>query len=173
MFYFTPLGCSHIYILIFFLLKIYTFGDNWGFSQDGGVGRYASFPHTTKRRITTNLKTKTTRTARKLNCMEVWCVATLQGPTGSWYSCRRKNIHGAVGMSGMPLFVGKQVTHAASCISICMSHVVAPVPSMAPIVAPVPLHVSHHHRPQQGVPTCLSTTGEQSWKTARTLHNIT
>ena len=29
------------------------------------------------------------------------CVATLQGLTGSWYSCRRKNIHGAIGMSGI------------------------------------------------------------------------
>ena len=26
--------------------------------QDGGIGRYASLPHTTKRRITTNLKIK-------------------------------------------------------------------------------------------------------------------
>ena len=46
------------------------------------------------------------------------------------------------------------------------------LPIVAPIVAPVPLRVSHHHRPQQGVPTCLSTRGGQSWKTARTLHNI-
>ena len=45
------------------------------------------------------------------------------------------------------------------------------LPSVAPIVAPVASCVSHH-RPQQGVPTCLSTGREQSWKTARTLHNI-
>ena len=37
-------------------------------------------------------------------------------------------------------------------------------------VAPDPLRVSHHH-PQQRVPTCLSTRGEQSQKTARTLPN--
>ena len=34
----------------------------WG--QDGGTGRNTSLPHTTKRRITINLK-QTTRTARK------------------------------------------------------------------------------------------------------------
>ena len=46
------------------------------------------------------------------------------------------------------------------------------LPSVAPIVTPVPLRVSHHHHPQQGVSTCLNTRGEQSWKTAGTLHNI-
>ena len=40
-------------------------------SQHGGIGRYILPPHTTKRKTTTNLKTKTTRTARKSNCMEV------------------------------------------------------------------------------------------------------
>ena len=43
-------------------------------SQDGGICRYASLPHRTKRRTTTNLKTnkqKTTRNARKSNSMEV------------------------------------------------------------------------------------------------------
>ena len=39
--------------------------------QDGGIGRYPLPPPTTQRRTTTNLKTKTTRTARKSNCMEV------------------------------------------------------------------------------------------------------
>ena len=34
----------------------------------------------------------------------------------------------AVGLSGMPLFTGGQATHAASCVSICMSHVMAPAP---------------------------------------------
>ena len=34
--------------------------------QDGRVGRYTLPPHTTKRRTTTNLNTKTTRTARKI-----------------------------------------------------------------------------------------------------------
>ena len=70
-------------------------------------------------------------------------------------------------MSGMPLFMGGQ----AACLSACLRS--WPVlPSMTPIMAPVPLHVSHHHCPQQGVPTCLSTRGEQSWKTIRTLCNI-
>ena len=41
-------------------------------SQDVGIDRNASFPCTTKRRITTNLKTVKTRTARKSNCMELW-----------------------------------------------------------------------------------------------------
>ena len=62
------------------------------------------------------------------------CVATLQDQAGSWYLCRWENIHGAVGMSGMPLFMGGQATHAASCVSICMSHVVAPAPQ----------HGTHH-----------------------------
>ena len=43
-----------------------------GLDQDGRVDRDASLPWTTKRRITTNLKTKPTRTARKWNCKEVW-----------------------------------------------------------------------------------------------------
>ena len=39
--------------------------------QDADISRYTVPPHTTKRRTTTNLKTKITRTARKLNGMEV------------------------------------------------------------------------------------------------------
>ena len=38
--------------------------------QDGGIGRNTLPPHETTRRITTKLKT-ISRTARKLNCMEV------------------------------------------------------------------------------------------------------
>ena len=34
--------------------------------QDGGIGRYASPPHTTKRRITTNLKTKNNQNCQKI-----------------------------------------------------------------------------------------------------------
>ena len=52
--------------------------------------------------------------------LERACVATLQGQAGSWYSCRRKNIHRTVGMSGMPLFTGGQATQAASCVSACL-----------------------------------------------------
>ena len=40
-------------------------------SQDKGIGRHALLPCTARRRTTTNLKTKTTRTSRKSNCMEV------------------------------------------------------------------------------------------------------
>ena len=58
----------------------------------------------------------------------IYCVATLQGQAGSWYLCRWKNIHGAVGLSGMPLFMGGQAMHAASYLSICMSHVMALAP---------------------------------------------
>ena len=39
--------------------------------QDGGIGRHTVSPRTTKRRTTTNLKTKITGTAKKSNCMEV------------------------------------------------------------------------------------------------------
>ena len=45
----------------------------------------------------------------KIKDKEMWgCggVAPLQGQAGPWYLCRQKNIHGAVGMSGMPLFMG-------------------------------------------------------------------
>ena len=38
--------------------------------QDGGVGRYTVPPCTTKRRTTTNLEKKISRTARISNCME-------------------------------------------------------------------------------------------------------
>ena len=41
------------------------------FGQVGGVGRYTVPLHTAKRRTTTNLETKTARTDRKSNCMEV------------------------------------------------------------------------------------------------------
>ena len=40
-------------------------------SGQGGGGRYTLPIHTTKRRTTTDLKTKITTTARKLNCMGV------------------------------------------------------------------------------------------------------
>ena len=51
----------------------WVFGRSLGgsFSQDGGIGRYTLLPCTTKKGTTTNLKTKTTRTTRKSNCVEV------------------------------------------------------------------------------------------------------
>ena len=38
----------------------------WSSGQDGGVGRNASFPHTTKRWITTNLKTINNQKCQKI-----------------------------------------------------------------------------------------------------------
>ena len=51
------------------------------------------------------------------------------------------------------------------CLSACLTswHL---LPTVASIVAPVPLCVSHRHCPQQGGPTCLSTRGEQSRRDA-------
>ena len=49
---------------------------------------------------------------------------------------------------------GEPRTLQAVCLSACfMSWPL--LPSVAPIMAPVPLSVSHHHHPQQGVPTCF------------------
>ena len=62
--------------------------------------------------------------------------------------------------------VGEPYTLQAACLSACfMSRPL--LPSVAPIVAPVLLRVTYHHRLQQGVPTCLSTRGEQSQQDAR------
>ena len=97
--------------------------------------------------------------------VHVWYVATLQGQACPWYSCRQQNIHRAVGMSGMPLFTGGRATRAASCVSICMS-----------LTALALQHGTHcgscplaclSSSPQQGVPTCVSTRGKQSWQDAR------
>ena len=40
--------------------------DYWSSGQDGGVGRNASLPHTTKRKITTNLKTINNHKCQKI-----------------------------------------------------------------------------------------------------------
>ena len=61
---------------------------------------------------------------------------------------RRKDIHGAAGMSDTPLFKGGQSTHAASCVSPCMS-----------------LHVPACHLPT------LYTKYKQSQQEARILYN--
>ena len=61
-----------------------------------------------------------------------------------------ENIHGAIGMSGTPLFIGGWAMHAA-------------------------IHMSLHgtcHGTQQGVPTCLNTRGKESRQKARKLYNI-
>ena len=80
------------------------------------------------------------------------CVATVQGHAGSWNLCRRKNIHGAVGMSGMPLFMGGQATHAASCVSICMSHVMALAPECGTHRGTCPLACLPSSLPPAGSP---------------------
>ena len=75
------------------------------------------------------------------------CIATLQGQAGSWYSCRWKNTHGAVGISACHYSqVGEPCTLQAVCLSACLMSWTL-LPSMAPIMAPVPLCVSHHHCP--------------------------
>ena len=94
-------------------------------------------------------------------------VATLQGQAGSWYLCRQKNVHGAVGMSGMPFFTGRR----AMCV--CVSHVMAPAPQHGTHHGTCPLACLPSSLPPAGSPTCLSTRGKQSRKTAGTLHNIT
>ena len=74
------------------------------------------------------------------------CVGMVQGLTGSWDSGRRNNIHGAIGMSDMPLFTGGRATHAASCVSLCMSHVVVPIGE--PVLLGVSLIIiAPHHCP--------------------------
>ena len=73
------------------------------------------------------------------------CVATLQGQAGPWYSHRRNDIHRALGMSGMPLFMGGRATHAASCVSLCMSHVVVPIGE--PVLLGVSLIISPSREP--------------------------
>ena len=81
-----------------------------------------------------------------------YCVATLQGQVGSWYSCRQKNIHGALGMSGMPLFMGGWAPHAASCMSICMSHVMPPAPQSGTHHGTCPLAYLSSSSPPEGSP---------------------
>ena len=56
-------------------------------------------------------------------------------------------------------WVGELCMLQAACLSACLMSWPL-LPSMAPISAPVPLRVSHHHHPQQGVLTCLITRGE-------------
>ena len=66
-------------------------------------------------------------------------------------------------------FIHRWASHGmlqAACLSACLTSWPL-LPSVASIMAPVPLCVSHHHRLQQVVPTCLSTRGEQSQKDAK------
>ena len=63
-------------------------------------------------------------------------------------------------------WLGEPHTLQAACLFACLMSWPL-LPSVAPIVAPVPLRVSHHQHPQQGVPTSLSPRGEQSRQDAR------
>ena len=47
-------------------LKIGVFSLSWTSGQDRGIGRYTLPPSTTKRRTTTNLKTKNNQTCQKI-----------------------------------------------------------------------------------------------------------
>ena len=44
----------------------YQGGTGWSSGQDGGVGRSPSLPYTTKRRITTNLKSRNNQKFQKI-----------------------------------------------------------------------------------------------------------
>ena len=67
-------GCDKYRELIFFqmysvkfiLVKKMNTRIIWTSGQDGGIGRYTLPPHTTKRRKTTNLKTKNNQTFQKI-----------------------------------------------------------------------------------------------------------
>ena len=70
-------------------------------------------------------------------------VATLQGQAGPWYSCRWKNIHGAVGcLACLYSRVDKPRMLQTACLSACLMSWPL-LPGVAPIVTPVPLRVSH------------------------------
>ena len=47
---------------LYFIFKLEKRGQS---GQEGGTGRYSSLPHTTKRRITTNLKNKNNENCQK------------------------------------------------------------------------------------------------------------
>ena len=66
-------------------------------------------------------------------------------------------------MSGMPY---SWVDEPRTLQAVCLSSRLMLWP-LLPSVAPVPMGVSHHQRPQQEVPLCLSTRGEQSQQDAR------
>ena len=51
--------------------EISEIGKKESSGQDGGIGRDPSLPRTTKRRITTNLKSINNQSTRKANCMEL------------------------------------------------------------------------------------------------------
>ena len=81
------------------------------------------------------------------------CVATKEGQAGLRYSHKQNNIHRAVEMPGTPLFTGGRATHAASCMSIYMSHVVAPAPQHGNHCGTCPLScVSLHHPSRESLP---------------------
>ena len=80
------------------------------------------------------------------------CVATLQGQAGSWYLCRQKNIHRDIRLSAMSLFMGGRAMHAASCLSIYMSHVLALAPQSGIHHGTCPLACLSSSSPPAGSP---------------------
>ena len=64
----------------------------------------------------------------------------------------QKNIHGAVGMSGMPSFTGGQAMHAANFVSICMSGVMALAPRHGTHCGTCPLESLSSSLPPAGSP---------------------
>ena len=84
----------------------------------------------------------------------------VQGLTGSQYSDRQNNIHGAVGMSGMLLFTGGRAMHAASCMPPFMSlHVSARHLSFLRSIhgEPLPPYVLEHRQNRQHVNRSYAT----------------
>ena len=74
-----------------------------------------------------------------------------QGRAGPQYLRRWNNIHRAVGMSGMRSFMGGRATHGASCVSICVSHVMALAPRCGT------------HRGMGPLAWCLSSSLPPAW----------
>ena len=99
---------------------------------------------------------------------EALCVASRQGQAGPWYSCRRKNIPELLGcLACLYSQVGEPSSLQAACLSVCLIHgSCSPVWLLSPCVSLIITTPSRESLP------VLSTRGEQSWKTAKALHNI-
>ena len=63
-------------------------------------------------------------------------------------------------------FIHGWVSHACCKLHVSL-HVTCCGPQRDTHHGTCPLECVSHHRPQQGVPTCVSTRGEQSWQDAR------
>ena len=78
--------------------------DKVTFGQDGGVGRYTLPPHTTKRRTTTNLKTKNNQ-----NCQKIKLYGSL-----TTRDLKKKHLFRLVGMAETGSWVEKKHGKAAA-----------------------------------------------------------